>query len=413
MVDPSIGTGSPSPRHARRSGRESFPRSAISRRSMIRLGILGVGGSRLALATGGMFAADVADAPDDRALIVRSQRPLNLESPVGALDHPLTPNDLFFVRSHFGAPAVDLHPWEVEVVGLVNRPLRLGLAELARFEQTTRTAVLQCTGNGRGLYRPRVPGVTWERGAVGQAEWSGVRLVGVLERAGLQAGAGHVHFFGGDAPPSPKTPAFVRSIPLDRALDPGTILAARMNGEPLPALHGGPLRLIVPGWTGNNWLKWVRKIVVAREEAPGFFMQTAYRMPPSAGAPGTGSQPARPEPVTWMNVKSLITWPRPGHVIPARSVEIRGIAWTGQGHVAKVEVSIDRDGRWVEATLAGDPEPGRWRPWRLSWAPARRGRHVIAARATDSRGQVQPEVPPWNRSGYLWNGIDSIDCEIG
>ncbi len=411
MMDPSEGNRSPATRQHLRISGEALPGSALNRRTMLRLGMLGLGGSRLALVPGGTAAAGVDDTPDDRAMIVRSQRPLNLESPIGALDHPLTPNDLFFVRSHFGAPAVNLAPWQVEVVGMVARPLRLSLADLERFEPTSRTAVLQCTGNGRGLFRPRVPGVTWERGAVGQAEWAGVRLASLLERAGIQAGAGHVHFYGGDAPPSPKTPAFVRSIPLDRAFDPSTILATGMNGEPLPAVHGGPLRLIVPGWTGNNWLKWVKKIVVARDEAPGFFMQTAYRIAPPAGTPG--SQPARPEPVTWMNVKSLITWPRAGHGVAAGSVEIRGIAWTGRGHVTKVEISIDRDGRWVEATLLGDPEPGRWRPWRLKWETARRGRHVIAARATDSDGRIQPETPPWNKSGYLWNGIDSVDCEIG
>ena len=221
-----------------------------------------------------------------------------------------------------------------------------------------------------------MPGVPWERGGVGQAEWSGIRLADLLERAGLQPGAAHVHFLGGDAPPSPKTPAFIRSIPLDRALDPGTILATRMNGEALPTVHGGPLRLIVPGWTGNNWLKWVRRIVVSRDEAPGFYMQTAYRMAPPPGCPTTAPQSARPEPVTWMNVKSLITWPRAGGSVPNRPIEIRGIAWTGRGHVTKVEVSIDRRSPWIEATLMGDPEEGTWRQWRLNWVPAGTGRFV-------------------------------------
>ena len=170
-------------------------------------------------------------------------------------------------------------PWEVEVVGLVEHPSRSALDALGRLEQVTTTAVLQCAGNGRALYRPRVAGAQWERGAVGQAEWSGVRLAELLDRAGVQAGAAHLHFHGGDAPPSPKTPAFVRSIPIERARVPSTLLALRMNGEPLPAVHGGPLRLVVPGWAGNNWSKWVRRIVVAREESPSFYMQTAYRMP--------------------------------------------------------------------------------------------------------------------------------------
>ena len=152
MMDSSEGGREPSSRHDRQSVREAYLASAINRRSLLRLGILGAGGSRLVLTPHRTNAAELADGPDDQAMIVRSQRPLNLESPIGALDHPLTPNDLFFVRSHFGSPAVDLRPWEVEVAGLVDRPLRLSLAELSRFEQTSRTAVLQCTGNGRALF---------------------------------------------------------------------------------------------------------------------------------------------------------------------------------------------------------------------------------------------------------------------
>jgi DMSO/TMAO reductase YedYZ molybdopterin-dependent catalytic subunit len=184
-----------------------------------------------------------------------------------------------------------------------------------------------------------------------------------------------------------------------------------MNGEPLPAIHGGPVRLVVPGWAGNNWFKWVRRIVVAREEAPGPYMQTSYRMPrtpvPPAAAPGTVPM----DPVAWMNVKSLITCPERGGVLPAGPVEIRGIAWTGQGHVTRVDVRIDHDGRWLSASLLGDAEEGSWQQWRVPWKPARPGRHVIEARAADSMGQVQPESPAWNRSGYLWNGFDAVECE--
>jgi sulfite oxidase len=403
----------PSQTPGRPPAHEAMPEAAIDRRSMLRLGVLGLAGASLSSGPGRLIAAGLVAAPGDNpALIVRSQRPLNLETPVAALDHRLTPVDMFFVRSHFGAPAVDLIPWEVELVGLVKRPLRLTLEELGRLEQATKTAVLQCAGNGRALYRPRVPGVPWERGAVGQAEWSGVRLAELLDRAGLGDGAAHVHFVGGDAPPSPKTPAFVRSIPLDRARDPSTILTLRMNGEPLPAIHGGPARLVVPGWAANNWFKWVRKIVVAREEAPGFYMQTAYRMPRTPVPPGAATAAVPLDPVTWMNVKSLITRPQRGGVLPAGRVEVRGIAWTGQGHVTKVDVRIGPDDRWRPATLLGDAEPGTWRPWRLDWEPAGQGRVVIAARATDSMGQVQPEAPPWNKSGYLWNGYDQVDCEI-
>jgi DMSO/TMAO reductase YedYZ molybdopterin-dependent catalytic subunit len=380
---------------------------AISRRMLLRLGAMGLGGSAAHLPA---IAAGSAAATDPEELIVRSRRPLNLESTTTALDHRLTPNDAFFVRSHFGAPAVDLSPWEVELVGLVDRPLRLTIDAMGRLEQASKAAVLQCAGNGRALYRPRVPGVPWERGAVGQAEWAGVRLAELLDRAGVQPGAAHLHFLGGDAPPNPRIAAFVRSIPIDRGRDPRTILALRMNGEALPVIHGGPIRLVVPGWAGNNWFKWVRRIVVARDEAPGFYMQTAYRMPRTpvrSGAP-PGAVPA--DPVTWMNVKSLISSPGRGDVMAAGPVELRGIAWTGQGHVNKVEVRIED--RWRSATVLGDPEPGAWRQWRLRWEPSRPGQHVVVARATDSMGQVQPESPPWNKSGYLWNGFDSVEFAV-
>lgn len=399
----------------RRCGAEVSPsgrQPELPRRSLLRLGVAGLAGHALRQSSPARGSGPDVAAPDERSLIVRSRRPLNLESSVASLGDRLTPAGEFFVRSHFGAPAVDLAPWEVEVVGLVDRPLRLSLDALGRMEQSTRTAVLQCAGNGRGLYRPRVPGVPWERGAVGQAEWAGVRLAALLDRAGPHKDAAHVHFLGADSPPTPKIAPFVRSIPLDRARDEGTVLALRMNGEPLPTLHGGPARLVVPGWAGNNWFKWVRRIVVARDEAPGFYMQTAYRMPRTPVPPGPG-QPAVPlDPVTWMNVKSLITSPGRGDVVPGGRVEIRGVAWTGQGHVTRVEVRIGPNDRWREATLLDEPAPGAWRRWRLEWKPDRPGRIAIAVRAADSTGAVQPPLPAWNKSGYLWNGHDEIEIEV-
>jgi DMSO/TMAO reductase YedYZ molybdopterin-dependent catalytic subunit len=359
----------------------------------------------------GTAAAD--DQPSSVPLIVRNRRPLDLESPVSALDHWLTPNELFFVRSHFGPPAVGLEPWELSIEGLVDRPLRLRLAELGKFESISVPAVLQCSGNGRGFFRPRVPGVPWERGAVGHAEWSGVRLADLLKHAGVKPGAGHVHMIGGDGPPSPKTPPFIRSIPLERALDPTTLVTTAMNGEPLPLLHGGPVRLVVPGWAAQNWMKWLRRLVVARDEAPGFFMQTGYRIPRVPMPPTAVVKPADLVPVTVMNVKSLITWPAEGDRVALRPHDVRGVAWTGSGHVVKVEFSTDRDPAWKPAELIDPERAGSWRRWRFAWTPPAQGRCVLRVRATDSNGQVQPETTPWNKSGYLWNGIDQVTCTVG
>lgn len=343
-------------------------------------------------------------------LIVRNQSPLDAETPVEAFDTFLTPADSFFVRSHFGAPAVGLRPWRIEVSGLVDRKLTLTPDDLAALPHYSLPAVLQCSGNGRAFHIPRVPGLAWERGAVGNAEWGGVRLRDVLERAGLNRDVKHIHFLGADRPPSPKTPAFFRSIPIERALDPATLLAFQMNGAPLPPLHGGPVRLVVPGWAGNHWIKWIKSITAAREEAPGFFMQTGYRLPREPVPPGVDVKPEDTISVTEMNVKSLFSRPANGARFANGPATARGVAWTGGGRVTKVEVSID-GGPWSSAELHGIDQPFAWRLWSYEWS-ATPGRHKLRARATDSNGQTQPEKTPWNKSGYLWNGIDEIACEV-
>lgn len=355
-----------------------------------------------------------ADETGPSGLIVRSRRPLDLETPVNRLDSWLTPNEAFFVRSHFGEPARGLFPWKTEVRGLVSQSIDLTPEGWGGFEPHTVTAVLQCSGNGRAFFRPRMPGVPWEKGAVGNAEWTGVRLADVLQRAGLKPGAAQVHVLGGDGPPSPKTPPFFRSLPLEKALHPDTILATRMNGEPLPAAHGGPVRLVVPGWGGNHWMKWLRWITVSADEALGFYMQTGYRMPRVPAPPDAVLKPADLVPLTSMNVKSLITFPATGAKVPARQLEIRGVAWTGEGHVENVDVSVSgvNVGAWQAARMIDPARPWSWRRWSLTLEKLPAGRITIAVRATDSKGNVQPEQTPYNRSGYLWNGIDKVTCEV-
>ncbi len=367
---------------------------------------------------GGAFALTpwlVRDGRTDEAaskpgLIIRNRQPLDAESPVEIFDQWRTPNPWFFVRSHFGAPALGLVPWTLEIRGEIQSPRTLTLEDLAGLEQVTFPAVLQCAGNGRGLFVPKIAGVEWELGAVGNAEWSGVRLRDLLERAGLKAGAKHVQLLGSDRPPNPKTPPFFRSIPLEKALDPHTIIATRMNGEPLPRLHGGPARLVVPGWTGNHWMKWLRTLTVSTNEAPGFYQQTGYRIPKNPVPPGETVKPDDLVPVTSMNVKSLIATPSRGALLAEGRQEVVGVAWTGEGRVTRVEVSVD-DGDWASATLEGPDHPFAWRLWRFPWL-ATPGPHTLRVRATDSSNQTQPETSPWNKSGYLWNGIDRVNCEV-
>jgi len=386
-------------------------RGGIDRRTWLARVAGGLAAGRGVLAVG-------AEA-QGRGLIVRNSRPADLETPTASLDAWLTPNEVFFVRSHFGPPAEGLRGWSLAVGGLVDGPLRLGPADLLGFERVTVAAVLQCAGNGRSFFRPIVPGVGWERGAVGHAEWTGVRLADVLRKAGIKGDAAHVHCLGSDGPPSPKTPAFLRSLPMAKALHPDTILATAMNGAPLPSNHGGPVRLVVPGWGGQCWTKWLRSLTVSAAEAPGFYMQTGYRVPRRPIPPGATPAPAPADlvPVTSLNVKSLITSPAEGAVLPAGPVEIRGFAWTGEGRVDRVEVSRDGglDGTWRPAALGGDPvaRPWSWRPWKVTVAADRPGPITVAARAVDEAGASQPETTPWNKSGYLWNAVDRVTFKVG
>jgi sulfite oxidase len=399
-VEAAVGPGSGDARPNRREWLQQAVGAAVA-----------VAGAASAQRPGALCRAEDA-APGESGFIVRSRRPLDLETPVGRFDRLYTPNRLFFMRSHFFEPAVGLGPWRLEVGGRVDRPLSLSLDDLRAMKRVTIPAVLQCSGNGRVFFQPRVPGVGWERGAVGNAAWEGVRLVDVLERAGVEGRPGHVHLLGADPPPSSKTPAFLRSIPMERALDPDTLVAFVMNGEPLPHLHGGPMRLVVPGWAGNHWMKWLRQITIADDEAPGTYMQTAYRMPKVPVPPGTDPKPSDLAPVTALNVKSLIAGPAEGAKLPRGRHEVHGVAWTGEGRVSTVEVATGPNDRWQPATLQDEAGPHSWRLWSWTWDADRAGTFVIRARASDSRGNTQPEITPWNRSGYLWNGIDRVACEI-
>jgi sulfite oxidase len=344
-----------------------------------------------------------------RRLLQMNGYPLNLETPLELLTDYLTPNDLFFVRSHWIPRMPDLKTWRLTVDGDVKRPLKLTLAELKKLPQAEATCVLQCAGNGRGLQSPTMPGVQWRYGAVGNARWRGVRVKDVLERAGVNAGAAHLHLFGSDDPPG-KVPPFQRSIELGKALD-DCVLAWEMNGVPLPAMHGAPLRMIVPGWAGDHWMKWVTRLSPNKEAQKGFYMETAYRWPLTPGAPGVAFKPEEMKPVTELAVKSNITT-APKRAQARTTHEIRGFAFSGAPDIAKVELSDDEGATWNAAELDARHSPHAWRLWTYRWTPRAAGKSTLLARATDSRGTVQPRETTWNQSGYLYNGWHSVDVEV-
>ena len=376
-----------------------------SRRDILRLGLF------TSLAAGAARASTAAaDRPAGAAsgLLVRSTRPLDLETPVSAFTEELTPNELFFVRSHFGAPAIDPAGYGFRVEGMVDRPRELTLADLRKLPRTSAAAVLQCAGNGRALFKPRVAGAQWERGAVGQALWGGVRLADVLKIAGVQGGAKWVTFLPGDHPMAEKVPPFLRSIPLSKAGD-DVLLAWEMNRVPLPPLHGAPLRAIVPGWAGAHWVKWLRGIRVDDQEDKGFYMQTAYKFPTAPLAPG--ATPGEMKSVTTLGVKSLIARPLEGAVLRPGAARVQGVAFGGTGPIARLEVSLDGGATWREARLDRPRDAFAWQRFRYAW-DARPGLYTVRPRATDTAGETQPAEPRWNPGGYLYNAWDAVRCEV-
>ena len=348
-------------------------------------------------------------------LIVHVTRPLDAETPVKEFASYLTPNSRFFVRSHFGPPPAELLSdlnWRLNVGGMVERPLTFTLKKLKQFQEVTLTAVVQCSGNGRASHRPKTPGVQWDRGAVGNARWTGVRLRDVLKKAGLRTNSRHVQFQGADRSVATTVPPFVRSIPFEKALHPDTILAYQMNGRPLPLLHGAPLRVITPGWMADSCIKWLADITVGQGEAQGYYMQTAYRHPTRPVMPGEAIAAGDLKPVEAMIVKSLIAQPQEGETIGSGPVTIQGVAWSGEAPVVKVEVSTDAGKRWEVARLVGENVPYAWRQWQYVWKPKAAGSTTILCRATDAQGDTQPESSSWNPGGFLWNGWDRISVTV-
>jgi sulfite oxidase len=343
-------------------------------------------------------------------LIERATRPPNYETQRSAFTSRITATDEFYVRNHFDTPVVDPASWRLTISGLVEQPLSLSLADLSQMEQVKIEAVLQCAGNGRALFRPRLPGVQWMRGAMGNAEWTGVRLNDVLARAKPKAEVKHVALQGSDRPLL-SAPAFIRGIPIEKAMHPDTLIALRMNGAELRPLHGHPARLVVPGWVGDDWIKWLSNIELLPGEPTGFFYETGYRFPAKPKKPGEAVPPEEMKPMTELNVKSMIGSLDDGQVIAPGEQEIVGIAFSGEAKIAKVELTFDGGKRWTKASLEPSTSTYGFSLFRYRWK-ATPGRHSIASRATDERGATQPKVAVWNPSGYLYNAIEPIRVEV-
>jgi len=347
---------------------------------------------------------------DPALMIVRSPKPTDLEMPLSGFNDAITPIERFFVRCHTYTPQVDLKAWNLKVEGLVTRPVTLAMAELKKLPRVELVTVVECAGNGRSFYQPRVPGTQWAYGSVGNGKWTGVRLKDVLAKAGVKDSAKHVLFDGADEPLG-KMEDFRRSIPIEKAMDPDTMLAFAMNGQELPVQHGFPLRVVVPGWASDSWVKWLTRIEVLDHEYDGFWMKTAYRHPPKPVAPGTAVDPAQMVPVTDLGVKSVIATPLLGPVV-GLPVKISGAAWSNASPVVGVDVSVDGGKTWNAAALGKDLGRYSWRLFETSWTPRVEGEYVIMSRARNAAGAVQPMEQEWNPSGYLWNVVHRVPVQF-
>jgi sulfite oxidase len=347
-----------------------------------------------------------------RETLVRQEDPFNAGPPPELLGRSLvTPNELFFVRNHGAVPHIDAESYRLAVTGMVRRPLRFSLDELRRLPRVTVTATLQCAGNRRlemAAVEPIPNELGWAAEAVSTAEWKGVALRDLLKAVDPEPEARHVAFAGLDETERHGHRfCFGGSIPLEKALSPEVILAYEMNGEPLPPVHGAPLRVLVPGYIGARSVKWLSTVTVQDQPSDNYFQAKAYRLFP----PG-----ARPDDVDWdsglmlgpFNVTSVIHSPRDGETIPEGTVIVRGFAYAGEREVARVDVSADGGRTWITAELTSDARHGdsrwAWRFWQARLElPA--GPNEIVCRAWDAAAQTQPEHPEqvWNFKGYMNN----------
>jgi sulfite oxidase len=349
-------------------------------------------------------------------MVIHEAEPFNAEtSPAALREDAVTPADAFYVRDHGPVPEIDPDRWRLQVNGRVERELSLSLATLREaFREREVTATLQCAGNRRaGLIAVRdIPGeAPWGPGATGTAVWTGVALADVLELTGPLADAGHVGFEGADtsAEASPRQ-RFGGSVPLAKARRPEVLLAWAMNGRPLPAVHGAPLRVVVPGYIGARSVKWLERIELRTEPWSGYFQHVVYRLLPPEGRPGPGEG----MPLGLVALNSDVLSPVEGQTVAAGPLEVRGYAFAGgERHVARVDVSIDGGVTWSQADLLDDLGPWAWRHWRttLELSP---GVCEIIVRAWDSSAATQPddEAGLWNPKGYVNNARPRLRVRV-
>jgi DMSO/TMAO reductase YedYZ molybdopterin-dependent catalytic subunit len=346
-----------------------------------------------------------ATKPATDQLVVISTKPLVAETPLEIQVEKLTPNERFFIRTNFDIPTIQPDDWCLSIGGLVDHPIDITLDDLKRLPTRCLNAALECAGNGRSFLPQPWEGNAFGYGAVSAASWTGARLAELLSQAKVSDSAIELVFVGADSGFEKKVGheiSFERSLPVAIALHPDTLLVYEMNGAPLPVEHGGPVRLLVPGWYGVASVKWLVEIKAIDHRFAGFFQRQKYILP-------RGSD--EPTPLTERRVRALITHPTPDGTPSAGGVDVRGYAWSGNQPVRIVELSVDDGATWRQVDLEAADSPYTWQRWRTEWLAAP-GTYRLKVRATDNIGRTQPDEPEWNFLGYANNAIQVVPVTI-
>ncbi len=397
----------------------------IDRRSVLRTGAAFLAGGSVGAPSRASIAQDFVELPFEngerplvsypgkRPLIRLTSRPPQLETPFSVFDEgAITPNDAFFVRYHLADIPLSIDPetYRIAITGKVDRPFGLGLKDLKdAFEPMETVAVVQCSGNSRGFFQPRVAGGQLGNGAMGNARWRGVPLKAILDKAGVRPGARQVVFDGLDRAVFDQTPDFLKALDIDHARDGEVMIAYEMNGEDLPWLNGYPARLVAPGYYGTYWVKHLSEIRVVDDVYDGFWMKTAYRIPDNPCACTEPGEPARATvPIKRLNVRSFITNLAYGAQIKANAdILVRGIAFDGGYGVSTVLFSGNGGETWAETRLGKDYGRYSFREWshETRLGP---GEHTLCVCAINRIGESQPMTPLWNPSGYMRNSVERV-----
>ena len=347
-------------------------------------------------------------------MVLLTDRPPQLETPLNIFRQDITPNDYFFVRWHMSqiVTKIDIDTFRLYIGGAVNKTLALSMNDLkTKFAADSITALAICAGNSRSTFVPKVPGSQWVNGGMGNAKWKGVRLKDILKMAGVKQGAIDVTFEGLDRPPLPATPQFVKSLDVNHAMDGEVMIAYEMNGTPLPMLNGYPLKLIVPGWYATYWVGSLSNINVLTDTFHGFWMAKAYQIPKEPGLNEKPDSLAKATvPINRINLHSIFVEPDTTVAVNKHCV-VEGLAFDDGTTIKKVEVSFNDGKTWVEAKLNPEIAKYSWRRWTCDWVPKATGTYRLKVRATDMAGRTQPDKQ-WNRGGYGRGFIEHLDVIV-